>query len=302
MKYLLLSNSESISEIVNSDISSSNAANNMSTNDIISSFLEKVIHWCQTSGIKLLFGLIALFILFKIINAIAKKIRNKMLKKGRDETITNVMYEIVRKGLKILLFILFLGYVGIDTAGIGSIIASAAVAVGLALQGSLSNIAGWVIIIVMRPFKFNDYIACQGVDGTVEDIKLFYTYLRTPDNKVVMIPNGSLANGNIINYSTKKTRRLDQVWQISYGDDVVKAIMLIEEVISKHKEVLLDPAPFVRMSQCDSSSINITSRVWVKQEDYWNLHFDLIKEVKDIFDVNGITVPYNQLDVHISKE
>ena len=105
MKYLLLSNSESISEIVNSDISSSNAANNMSTNDIISSYLEKVIHWCQTSGVKLLFGLIALFILFKIINAIAKKIRNKMLKKGRDETITNVMYEIVRKGLKILLFI-----------------------------------------------------------------------------------------------------------------------------------------------------------------------------------------------------
>lgn len=292
MKYLLLTSSEQISEGTTSE----------TTTDFISSFLEKAIDWCQTSGVKLLIGLIALFIIFKIINAIAKRIRNRMLKKGRDETITNVMYEVVRKGLKILLFILFLGYIGIDTAGIGSIIASAAVAIGLALQGSLSNIAGWVIIIVMRPFKFNDYVECQGVDGTVEDIKLFYTYLRTPDNKVVMVPNGALANGNIINYSAKKTRRLDHVWQISYGDDVVKAIMLIKEVIAKHPEILLDPAPFVRMSQCDASSINITSRVWVKQDDYWNLHFDLIKEVKDTFDQNGITVPYNQLDVHITNE
>ena len=207
-----------------------------------------------------------------------------------------------RKVLKAAAFILFLVYVGIDTAGIGSIIASCAVAVGLALQGSLSNIAGWFIIIFMKPFKLSHYVECQGVSGTVEDIQLFYTYLRTPDNKVIMIPNGSVANGNIINYSVKETRRLDHVFQISYANDVVLAIKLINEVLAKHPEILLDPAPFVKMSQCDSSSINITSRVWVKQEDYWNLHFDLIKEVKDIFDQNNISVPYNQLDVHVYNE
>lgn len=266
------------------------------------SFYNKVINWCQTSGLRLVIGLIVLFILFKIINYIARKIKKKMLSKHRDETITNVVYEAARKVSKVILFIIFLGYIGIDTAGIGSIIASCAVAVGLALQGSLANIAGWFIIIFMRPFKFGDYIQCQDVEGTVEDIKLFYTYLKTPDNKVVMIPNGALANGNIINYSIKKTRRVEHVFQISYNDDVVKAMNLIREVILKHDEILQNPEPFIKMSKCANGSIEITSRVWVKQENYWNVYFALIKEVKDIFDQNNITVPYNQVDVHITQK
>ena len=268
----------------------------------LTKILEAVIQWCATSGIKLLIGLIILFIVFKIINSLAKSIKRGMEKRQADETITKVTYSLTRKVLKAGAFLVFLGYVGIDTAGIGSIIASCAVAVGLALQGSLSNIAGWFIIIFMKPFKLGHYVECQGESGTVEDIQLFYTYLRTPDNKVIMVPNGALANGNIINYSVKETRRLEHVFQISYANDVVLAIKLINEVLAKHPEILLDPAPFVKMSQCDSSSINITSRVWVKQEDYWNLHFDLIKEVKDIFDQNNISVPYNQLDVHVYNE
>lgn len=264
-------------------------------------FLKKVVDWCQTKGIRLLLGLIALFILFKIVNFVARRIRKKMLNKNRDVTITNVVYEAVRKIAKVILFILFLGYIGIDTAGIGSIIASCAVAVGLALQGSLANIAGWFIIIFMRPFKFGDYVACQSVEGTVEDIKLFYTYLRTPDNKLVMVPNGALANGNIINYTAKKTRRVENVYSISYENDPRKAIKLINEVIASHPEILTDPVPFVKISKCDESSINITSRVWVKQEDYWDTYFALITEVKFKFDENEIEVPYNQLDVHIKN-
>lgn len=264
--------------------------------------LTNVINWISTSGVKLLIGVVLLLLSFWIINFITKRIKIRMTKKHRDATITNVVFKVSRIVLKAAVFFMFLGYVGIDTAGVGSIIASCAVAVGLALQGSLSNIAGWCIIIFMRPFKLDDYINCQGVDGTVEDIRLFYTYLRTPDNKVIMVPNGALANGNITNYSIKETRRLDTVYQISYADDVNKAIKVIHEVLAKHSEILLDPAPFVRMSQCDSSSINITSRVWVKQADYWNVHFDLIQEVKEAFDANNITVPYNQLDVHIVNE
>lgn len=271
---------------------------NISLEEIISN----IINWCATSGVKLLIGFIVLLILFWIINSIAKGIRKRMLSKKRDATITGVVYKVFKLVCKAVVVFLFLGYVGIDTAGIGSIIASCAVAIGLALQGSLANIAGWFIIIFMRPFKLGDYVSCQGVEGTVEDIRLFYTYLNTPDNKVIMIPNGSLANGNITNYSVKAIRRLDHVFQISYSDDVVKAIEVIKKVIDSKEAVLHDPQPFVRMSQCDSSSINITSRVWVKQENYWDLHFDLIKEVKDAFDANNITVPYNQIDVHITNK
>ena len=265
-------------------------------------FLQKIINWIQTSGLKLIIGLVGLFILFKIINFIAASIKKKMVAKNKDATITSLVFNLIRKLGKLVLFILFLGYVGIDTAGIGSIIASCAVAVGLALQGSLSNIAGWVIIIVMRPFKLGDYIDAQGVNGTVEDIHLFHTYLQTPDNKVVIVPNGPLANGNIINYSVKKTRRVDLVFSISYSDDIVKSINVIKQVVDNHPLILQDQDRFVRMSELASSSINIACRVWVKQENYWTVYFDLLNDVKAAFDANNITIPFNQLDVHVNNE
>lgn len=286
-----------------SDISSSVSETTSSeTNTFsLSNIIETVVQWCLTSGIKLLIGLIILFIVFKIINGIAKSVKKSMQKKHRDETITRVIFNLIKYVLKAAVFLLFLGYVGIDTAGIGSIIASAAVAIGLALQGSLSNIAGWVIIIVMRPFKIDDYIECQSVSGTVEDIKLFHTYLRTPNNIVVMVPNGALTNGNIINYSMKDTRRLDLEFSISYENDPNKAIKVINEVIATHTNILTDPMPFVKMSKCDASGIIITCRVWTKQSVYWDVNFELIKEVKEAFDQNGIVIPYNQLDVHIDN-
>ena len=264
-------------------------------------FLGKIINWVQTSGLKLIIGLFGLMILFKIINFIAKIIRRKMQQKERDVTITSLVYNLIRKLGKLVLFILFLGYVGIDTAGIGSIIASCAVAIGLALQGSLSNIAGWVIIIVNRPIRIGDYVECQGVSGTVEEIQLFHTNLRTPDNKVVIVPNGPLANGNIINYSIKKTRRVDLVFSISYDEDVVKSIKVIQEEANKHELVLKDQDIFVRMTELADSSIDISCRVWVKNEDYWTVYFDLLNNVKVAFDNNNIKVPYNTIDVNINK-
>lgn len=264
-------------------------------------FLGKIINWIQTSGLKLIIGLFGLMILFKIVNFIAKVIRRKMQQKERDVTITSLVYNLIRKLGKLVLFILFLGYVGIDTAGIGSIIASCAVAIGLALQGSLSNIAGWVIIIVNRPIRIGDYVECQGVSGTVEDIQLFHTNLRTPDNKVITVPNGPLANGNIINYSIKKTRRVDLVFSISYDEDVVKSIKVIQEEANKHKLVLKDQDIFVRMTELADSSIDISCRVWVKNENYWTVYFDLLNNVKVAFDNNNIKVPYNTIDVNINK-
>lgn len=262
-------------------------------------FLQKCIDWVQTSGLKLLLGLIVLFILFAVVNFIAKRVKKGMEKRNRDKTITNLVYKLIRFGGKLLLFVLFLGYVGIDTAGIGTIIASVSVAIGLAVQGSLANLAGWFVIIIMRPFRIGDFITAQGETGTVEDIKLFYTYVVTVDNKVVMIPNGALANGNIINYSLKELRRVDNVFQISYDDDAAKAIRLIEDIIANNSLILKDPESFVKISACAAHGIDITVRAWCKNEDYWTVYFTLIDDIKKSFDANAITVPYNQIDVHM---
>lgn len=263
--------------------------------------VENVINWLATEGVKLLVGLIAMLIAFYIINVFSKGIRKRMIKKGRDKTVTSVVYQLTRKGLKILVFLGFLGYVGIDTAGIGSIIASVGVGVGLALQGSLSNLAGGVIILLMRPFKIGDYIDAQGESGTVEDIRIFYTYLNTPDNKVVMIPNGVLANGTIINYSKKEYRRVDFEFGISYAEDFEKAKEVIWNVINSTENVLNEPAPLVRVVSHGESSINIAVKVWTKNENYWSVHFDMMEAVKREFDKANIEIPYNTLDVNIKS-
>jgi small conductance mechanosensitive channel len=258
--------------------------------------------WLSTEGVKLLIGAIVLFIAFKIINLIAKKFKKTMEKKNRDKTITKVGYSIIRKGGKLLVFLGFLGYVGIDTAGIGSIIASLGVGVGLAVQGSLSNLAGGLIILLMRPFRIGDYIEAQGEGGTVEDIQIFYTYIVTPDNKVIMIPNGSLANGNIRNYSTKEFRRVDFEFSISYDEDFERAKKVIWEVIENTEFVLMDPQPFVRVKTHGESTINIVTRVWTKNEHYWDVYFDMMESIKTNFDKSNIEIPYNQLDVHIKEK
>ena len=263
--------------------------------------VENVINWLATEGVKLLIGLFAMLIAFYIINVFSKGIRKRMIKKGRDKTVTSVVYQLTRKGLKILVFLGFLGYVGIDTAGIGSIIASVGVGVGLALQGSLSNLAGGVIILLMRPFKIGDYIDAQGESGTVEDIRIFYTYLNTPDNKVVMIPNGVLANGTIINYSTKEYRRVDFEFGIAYAEDFEKAKEVIWNVINSTENVLNEPSPLVRVVSHGESSINIAVKVWTRNENYWAVYFDIMEAVKREFDKANIEIPYNTLDVNIKS-
>ena len=264
--------------------------------------LSNIINWIATEGVKLVIGVFGLLIAFYLINIFSKRIRKRMIKKERDKTITSVVYQINQKGLKILVFILFLGYVGIDTAGIGSIIASAGLGVGLALQGSLSNLAGGVIILVMRPFKLGDYITAQGESGTVEDIRMFYSYLKTPDNKVVMIPNGTLANGTIINYSTKEFRRVDFEFGIAYDEDFERAKQVIWEVIDNTENVLMDPKPLVRVSSQKDSCVNIAVKVWTKNSEYWNVYFDIMESMKREFDNANIEVPYNTLDINIKKE
>ncbi len=263
--------------------------------------LNEILAWLSTEGVKLVFGVIVLFIVFKIINRFTRRMVKNAEKKNRDKTLTKVLSRTLRIGLKLVAGVVFLGFVGVDTAGIGAAITSVGLAIGLALQGSLSNFAGGVIIILMRPFKLDDYIESNGYSGTVEDIQLFYTYLVTPDNKSVMIPNGILANDTIINYSAKKTRRLEWKFGISYNEDFNKAKQAIIKCITLDDRYLKEKDIFVKMSGHLDSEIEITTRIWVNSEDYWDVHFAIIEAVKKEFDAQNIEVPYPQLDVHLDK-
>lgn len=268
----------------------------------LAELIQEVATWLSTEGLKLIFGLIILFIVCKIINVIAKRFKKQMENKKRDKTITALGYKVIRYGLKGLAILCFLGFVGIDTAGIGTVVGSLGVGVGLAVNGTLSNFAGGIVILVMRPFGIGDYIEAQGEGGTVEEIGIFYTQIVTPDNKVVFIPNGSLSNGTMVNYSKKELRRVDLTFSIRYDEDFEKAQKVIYNVIEKTPNILLDPRPFVRVASHGESKINISTKVWTKNEHYWEVYFDLMENIKKHFDSANIEIPYNQLDVHIKNK
>jgi small conductance mechanosensitive channel len=220
-----------------------------------------------------------------------------------DKTIAKVLNYIIKVGAKILVVICLVGYLGIDTSGLTALVTSLGVCAGLAVNGALSNLAGGILIIFTRPFKLDDYIEVEGsVAGTVEDIQIVCTKLRTPDNKTIYVPNGTLSNSNIINYSEKPTRRVDFDFSISYENDFEAAKAIVTEICASHSLVLSDPAPMVRVASHGQSSVDLTARVWVNNNDYWTVRFDILEAVKAAFDKNGISIPYNQLDVHVKKD
>lgn len=240
---------------------------------------------------------IVLLILCKIVDMITKRMRKRMIKRNVEKTIVQVVYYLSNKIVKLLLLLMAIGFLGVDTSSVAGLITAAGLGVSLAVQGTLSNFAGGILILFLRPFKVDDFIECQGTSGTVEDIRIFYTHLRTPDNKVVLIPNGALIGGNVINYSTKATRRVDLVFAIDYEADYKQAKEIILDVCAKHQLILEDPAPAVRIAEWAASSINLSCKVWVKNENYWDVTFDLLETVYDEMNKAGIKIPYNQLEI-----
>ncbi len=179
---------------------------------------------------------------------------------------------------------------------------AAGLAVGLAFQGSLSNFAGGVLILATKPFKVGDYIETNGQSGTVEAVRILYTDLVTVDNKVIRIPNGSLSNASVVNYSEKDTRRVDFQFNAAYEADSTKVISVLTEIVSGHPQALKTPEPFVRMSEHGDSAIGYTVRVWANSADYWTVYFDVIGKVKQRFDEEGLSIPYPQMDVHVKTQ
>lgn len=262
---------------------------------------EVIINWITTTGIKLIIAIVLLFVSFKLVNFLTKRLYNRLHKKNFDETITKVGTTALKWGLKIIILVTLIGYVGIETASISAVIASLGVGISLAVQGALSNFAGGLIIIVMRPFKIGDYIKSNGEEGTVEDIKPFYTHIVTPDNRAIMIPNGSLANNVIVNNSAKDSRRLDFVFGVSYKTDIDKAKKLLAEICENCQTVFTTPAPFISVGALSNNAVNVYVRVWCKNSEYWPTNFYLLDTIKKAFDENGIEIAFNQLDVNLNQ-
>lgn len=269
-----------------------------------SAVLDTVFSWCLDTGIKILISLLILFVSFRVINAIAKRIEKKSKNNEKlDKTLVKTLTYVGKIAAKIIVAICLVGYLGIDTSGLTALVTSLGVCAGLAVNGALSNLAGGVLIIFTRPFKVDDYVEVEGssIAGTVEEIRIVSTKLRTPDNKVIYVPNGTLSNSNIINYSEKPTRRVDFDFGIAYESDFEKARELIYNLLASHELTLDDPAPVVRMSGHGDSAVNITARVWVNSEDYWTVKWDILEASKLMFDKNNIEIPYNKIDVNVKN-
>jgi len=251
---------------------------------------------------KVLLAVVTLIIGFWIAK-ILTKILHKALEKAKVEvTLLKFLTNIISIMLKVLVIISVATMVGIQMTSFIAIMGAMAFAIGLAFQGSLSNFSGGILIILLKPFKSGDFIEAQGYMGTVDSIQIFHTVLKTVDNKKIIIPNGPLSNGNIVNFTAQDTRRNDWVFGIGYGDDFEKAKRLILDILEADERVLKDPAPFVRVGELANSSVNITVRSWVVLADYWDVHFDVIEKVKKSFDKNGISIPFPQTDVHIIQK
>ena len=269
------------------------------TSEMVNEFIAKVLNASIDLGGRILAVLI-IFIIGKILVNWANKLFAKMLEKRKVEpSIQSFLKSIVNITLLVLLFLAVIGKLGIELTSFAALLASAGVAVGMALSGNLSNFAGGVIILVFRPYKVGDYIeASTGAAGTVTDIQIFHTVLTTPDNKVVFAPNGAMSGAVVTNYSRKDTRRVDFLFGVEYGTDFNQAKSIIMEVINKDSRILKDPAPFVELGALADSSVNITVRVWVNAADYWAVNFDMNKNVYATFNEKGISFPFPQLTVH----
>ena len=240
--------------------------------------------------------LIAAFLIWIIggflIKVILKASRKTMSKSGYDESLKKFLTNLIGWALKILLIVIVLTTVGIETTSFAAILAAAGLAIGLALQGSLGNFAGGVLIMIFKPFKIGDLVEAQGEIGVVKEIEIFTTKLTGLSNKEIIIPNGAMSNGNIVNYTTEGTRRVDLTFGISYDADIKKAKDVFMSVITSHPLVLKDISPTVNVSELADSSVNFAVRPWCKTEDYWTVFFDITENVKEALDDAGIEIPY----------
>ena len=260
---------------------------------------EKILEYVSMYGVKFLTAIVV-FIVGLLVTKYVTKLSVTVMKKVKmDAVLVSFFSKIVKSLLLAFVIIASVEQLGVDTTSLAAMIAAAGLAIGLALQGSLSNFAAGVMIIATRPFKIGDYVEVSGVGGSIKDLSIYNTILVTPDNKVITVPNSKITSENIVNFSAMDTRRVDMVFGIGYADDIAKAKKVINKVIKGDDRILAEPEPLIAVSELADSSVNFNVRPWVKKEDYWNVYYDTHEKVKIAFDKEGITIPFPQRELHV---
>jgi len=263
--------------------------------DLLEQVIAKVVLWAPN-----VLWAIGIFFIGRIVAKVLRAVMRAAMRRGKvDETLSLFLGNIAYAGLMAFVLIAAMGKLGIDTSSLVAILATAGLAVGFALQGSLGNFAAGVMLIMFRPFKVGDMIEAGGVTGIVRDLQIFSTVFDTLDNKRVIVPNSSITGGVITNYNGNATRRVDLVAGIGYGDDIAKAKEILEDIVATHPLVLKDPAPSVALIELADSSVNFNVRPWCKTEDYWGCYSGVTEQIKLRFDQAGINIPFPQHDVHL---
>ena len=266
--------------------------------DKLSLITEQLINWGVDMGGRII-GAIIVFIIGRFLVSLLNKLVVKLMDKRKvDISVKTFVRSLVNILLTVLLIIAVVGKLGVETTSFAALLASAGVAIGMALSGNLQNFAGGLVVLLFKPYKVGDWIESQNFSGTVKEMQIFHTILTTADNKVIYIPNGALSNGVVINYSHQVTRRVEWIVGIDYGEDFEKVQKIVNEILATDQRILPDPVPFVALHALDASSVNVVARVWVKSEDYWNVYFDINKKIYATFNEKGINFPFPQLTVH----
>lgn len=267
--------------------------------DDLNIYTQKAIEFAVSYGPKVIGAIIVLIIGWWIVGKVVKSLKSVMQKREMDAGLVSFLGSLVGAILKVLLIISVASIVGVETTSFVAVIGAAGFAVGLALQGSLANFAGGALIMIFKPYRVGDFIETQGYAGIVKEIQIFVTILTTGDNKTIIIPNGPLAGGSLINYSTQDTRRVDMTFGIGYNDDIKLAKETLEQLLKEDERIMEHVGNLVAVSELADSSVNFVVRAWVKAPDYWGVFFDMQEKVKLTFDAKGISIPFPQQDVHM---
>lgn len=268
----------------------------------VETIIQRLVDWGINAGERII-GAIIVFVVGRFIISFLNKLINKLLSKRKiDPSIKTFVRSLSNILLTILLIVAVVSKLGVETTSFAALLASAGVAIGMALSGNLQNFAGGLIVLLLRPYKVGDLIESQGITGTVREIQIFHTILTTADNKVIYIPNGALSSGTVTNYSREATRRIEWIVGVEYGEDFEKVKKTIEDILAADGRILTDPAPTIALHALDASSVNVVTCVWVNAADYWDVYFNINKQIYTVFNREGIGFPFPQLTIHQAKD
>lgn len=268
----------------------------------VEQILDKLLNWAIEMG-KDILAAVLIYIIGRFVIKQINRLLAKILEKRKLEiSVQTFLRSLVSLILNLVLAFAIVSKLGVETTSLAALLASAGVAVGMALSGNLSNFAGGLIILVFKPYKVGDYIETNDASGTVKEIQIFHTILTTLDNKIIYVPNGTLSSDAVTNYSRQVTRRAEWVFGVEYGEDYERVKAVLDRIIAADDRILKDPAPFIGLNALSASSVDIKVRVWTKSSDYWDVYFDMNKIVYETFNKEGIGFPFPQLTVHQAKD